>query len=361
MFPNIPVLHVLRPESVPRERRAFETAVPIISRCVLADLTDCGRSCSDAWIICRVADAIRETGVEFASLTHGASDFGAIADDAAHDIYCNIERVAGDSPKIFICSVLQAYRQLLEERLEAGTSLGPNEWLQLRCAFHSIIRYVCKQPPALALRLNTYESLPLEGDSPDPVRRWILGHHVFIAIVQGLILALHALKGALAEKSAQETAAAFELSIILLEGSALAFRFTSDFCAAQYENVVRPTMMPPRAPQGLSGLLSADHRYLIKTLVEMKPSFESLDPALRPYYSRFRSAFQSAYEAHKFVCARFRGDEKPSLLMKSSSKTSAVEELDHYMHKRMQMLPLFRTVQSDIDDKVNHVTPTQVN
>lgn len=334
---EIPIFHLLRPELVPRGRRAFPAPAPLFREAVLAACGG-GEPLSDREMLARVAAALAVARVDFELVGRSGSSHGAVADEAAHDTYCHIARVTGEAPRIFLCSVLQAYRALLKERLTAGTSIEGRHWLQLRAALESILLYVLGQPTAVPPELHP--SPPASTGRPDPVRRWILGHHVFLALIQGLILATHDLTDALAGGRRSEAAAAFEQCGGLLEGTALAFRFASDFSAVDYQDVVRRTMMPPVAPPGLSGLLSADHRYLVKILAALKPSFEALEPALCPSYQRFRTAFRAAYDAHKLVCHHFRGDEKPSLLMKVESEMSAVEQLDQFKRIRLRMLPV---------------------
>jgi hypothetical protein len=333
---GIPTFYLLRPERVPKGRRAFPPLAPVLRESVLAACTG-GTPLSDRETLARVYAALGLARVDFQSVGEGGHPRGAVADGTAHDTYCHVARVTGEEPRIFLYSILQAYGELLEERLAAGTSIEGGHWLQLRAALESILFYVLGQPVVASPELHPPP--PASAGQPDPVRRWILGHHVFLALIQGLIVAAHDLADALAGGRQSEAAAAFEQCGGLLEGSALAFRFASDFSAVDYNEVVRLTMMPPVAPPGLSGLLSADHRYLIKVLAALKPSFEALEPDLCSSYQHFRTAFRAAYDAHKLVCGHFSGDEKPSLLMKAESEMSAVERLDQFKQRRLRMLP----------------------
>jgi hypothetical protein len=262
-----------------------------------------------------------------------------LADEADHDTFFSMERVTGDRPAIFLWSTLHAYRELLDERLHAGTQLGECEWLNLRYAFESIARHMLWEapgvPPAATARTLSDRS------GQNPLRRWIIGHRVFMALLQALILALHDLKRAVGAGREAEAVAAFDLSAIMLVGSACAFRFATDFSRAEYVEQVRPAMMPPVAVPGLSGALSHDHAFLMQVLATLRHDFMRLDgPRLQAAALRFRKAFEQMFDDHTLVCERCVGDRQPSLLTQmANSDTPAIDDLNRVRERRMQMLP----------------------
>ena len=58
------------------------------------------------------------------------------------------------------------------------------------------------------------------------------------------------------------------------DGSAAAFVFTGDF-PPESTRTIRPSMTPPHSRIGLSGLMSADHRYMAQTMRDMRPALKS--------------------------------------------------------------------------------------
>ena len=150
-------------------------------------------------------------------------------------------------------------------------------------------------------------------------------------------LSLQDMEGALDEGRTDDVAAALELVTVLMEGSAIAFQFAADFAPAQYRDTVRPTMMPPLAPEGLSGVLSADDRCLQQVLNRLKPRLKQVQLVEADRYRRFVTAFQQAYDDHIHVCSRFVGRKEPSLLMKAGDDKSAVQQLEHFKRLRMKV------------------------
>src|SRR5688572_9885686 len=324
---NIPIFRLLEPTSVPSGRGTFRDLPPRLRDVTLAACAGPSRFRSDAETRGLVETALgvaAETPFEVLSPHGRVRPPDQLADDADHDDFFSMERVAGNRPNLFLWSMLHAYRELLDERLEEGTSLPAAEWLQLRYAFESLVRYLLWAPQGPAP--DPRDWLVADAARGDALRRWIYGHRVFMALLQGLIVVANDLKLALADNGDGEAKAAFDVAAALLLGSARGFRFATDFSRAAYEHEVRPSMMPPRAVPGLSGALSQDHARLMKTMAALKPDFAVLKPALRPWYARFREAFQVSFDDHTLVCERCVGDRQPSLLMAMANLEVRSEE-----------------------------------
>jgi hypothetical protein len=328
---DVPVFHALPPELVPRTRALCESAVAGL-RDAGSTARSAGASVSDiaAWIGSLIAD------MRVAATCLEAADVGtAVAGDADLDGYCRIVRVSGEPAPIFIRGILQANLILFEEVSQGGTSLAGDKLDGLDRAFAAVLSFLSASASAPARRIGAWNAAPVEGY--DPLRRWVRGHHIFVMLTQGLILSLQDMEGALIEGRADDVVGALELATVLMEGSAIAFQFAADFAPEQYRDTVRPTMMPPLAPEGLSGVLSADHRYLQQVLSRLKPRLKQVQLAEADRYRRFVTAFQQAYDDHIHVCSRFVGSKEPSLLMKSGDDKSAVQQLEHFKRLRMKV------------------------
>lgn len=151
----------------------------------------------------------------------------------------------------------------------------------------------------------------------DPYKRWMLGHHLFFVLIQGLILAHRDLLHALETNDHQTALSAFNVATNLFWGSTAAFRFGTDYSAEEYEAIVRPTMGPPNYSAGFSDLQSVDHATLLMLMSKLTPYFKTLCPELRTAYQGYLSALHAVYENHAFVCERFVGDKGASLLQKN--------------------------------------------
>jgi hypothetical protein len=328
---DVPVVHALPPELVPQTRALCASAMARLRDGGCAAWPS-GASVSDlaAWIGSLIADIhVAATRVE------GADVGTALAGDADLDGYCRIVRVSGEPASIFIRGILQANLILFEELSQGGTSLAGDKLDQIDRAFAAVLSFLSASGSAPARRIGAWNSAPVKGY--DPLRRWVRGHHIFVMLTQGLILSLQDIEGALNEGRTDDVAAALELATVLMEGSAIAFQFAADFAPAQYRDTVRPTMMPPLAPEGLSGVLSADHRYLQQVLNRLKPRLKQVQLVEADRYRRFVAAFQQAYDDHIHVCSRFVGSREPSLLMKPGDDKSAVQQLEHFKRLRMKV------------------------
>ena len=132
-----------------------------------------------------------------------------------------------------------------------------------------------------------------------------------------------------------------ELAAGFLRGSAAAMRFASDFAPEDYDRTVRPDMAPPKVRAGFSGFQTRDHAHLVRLLGALKPVFGRLDGRVRAH-KELVDAVVSAYEAHEFICAHFRGDVLPSLRMAATSRgkteRTGVEVVRELMRNRLALV-----------------------
>jgi hypothetical protein len=254
-----------------------------------------------------------------------------LADDAAHDRYFRVYRVSGRDGDAFLRSILMAL-ELFHGEMEsvygataaqrfAAVSGGLTALLAFIAGLHlTAVRYVTPEPGELP-------------STAAPMRRWVLGHQVFAVLTQGIIFALQEF-----ESQRARGAHALALAADLMTASATAFRFTADFPAPAYQDVVRPSMMSAEVGEGFSGLLSVDHRRLVSVLVRLRPLMAETAVAMAAEHQRLTAALNHVYGDHKFVCARFGGTEKPSLRCPNSSPLPGVEQLERYQQARTELL-----------------------
>ncbi|MGB0679457.1 MAG: hypothetical protein ACPGUV_07345, partial [Polyangiales bacterium] len=143
----------------------------------------------------------------------------------------------------------------------------------------------------------------------DPMLRWRRGHFMFFALIQALIVTHHWLVLSLRQHRMQSAREALELATDLWWASAAAFRFASDFSGEAYAEVIRPSMSPPFVREGFSGLLFADHSYLLRQLRQTRPLIERLPAPLHAQHRQYMWGLNAMYESHAYVCERFVGDE----------------------------------------------------
>jgi hypothetical protein len=244
---------------------------------------------------------------------------------AEYDAYFGVGRAELATAGVVEHSMLVVYRSLLEEALSGGTRISWRQWSGLCAAFHEMLGLVTGVGVGAGPAPAAVPEPPLLRWHLDPDRRWRIGHHVFFALTQGVIIALSCFRQACADEDIDLAARMLRLATRLLAASAAAFVFTAEFSAAQYHAQVRPSMEPPGVSAGFSGLMSPDHHYLVKLLGVLRPQLRDLPSPLAPAHRSFVMAMGTVYEAHKYVCARFGGDRSASLRMSEASTVSAVE------------------------------------
>ena len=340
---HYPTLYLLNVEQLPHNRNDMYQATTTSISQALAICTSLASHSSVAEVLTSVSEARNMIPIEIKPAISVNQDQAlAMERPEEHDSFFNIVRVDGDAFHVLVYSTLQSYSELLEDALTEGTSLDLWEWSRLRVAFDAMIHYISHKP--VQPLVNVSYHLPTKNsyscEQRDPLHRWRIGHHVFITLIQDLVVAFGCFSGAITSDDLSEAEVALELATILMWGSASALRFAGDFHPQQYETLVRPAMMPPNLEPGFSGLQSRDHYYLIKSLSRLKSVFKRLDPCFQSQYYQFLQAFDAAYEAHKLVCSRFKGDQQPSLRMQAEVRHTAIDVIDQLKHARMRNLLL---------------------
>jgi hypothetical protein len=246
-----------------------------------------------------------------------------------------IYRTSGVPALVLLSSAVQVYVEFLDELVTAGTDLAAEcvgcmdlqftvifEWLSGRAAGYDPEQELPALPVA-ALHLASHE----------PLRRWVRGHHAFIVFLQWQVIFFQCLRGCAGKPGGREQPAELlKLLILSMRASLQVFKFTGEFSKDAYAEIVRPTLMPPLAPDGMSGLNWRDHQYLLNSFTRLDASVGS-DDLLRRLCASLKDELRRVYDAHRYVCARFVGTEV-SLV----SKTSAVAIIDRLKEQRSRLL-----------------------
>lgn len=328
---SYPILHLLLPDRLPESVQSLaegggdqlEQSLSFVQRAAV------GQPEREALVLVREA----RSRLDFEPLPDASPN----ERHTGHDGYCLIARATGDTMAVFLASQLQAYQEMLEEAIDGGIEMEQEHWHDLRGAFDALMAFVGSARGTAAGDAAPTASAETRGNR-DALRRWLLGHHVFMALIQGLIVATNCFASAFQDGDLEQAERSLDLAAVLMQGSASALRFTGEFDGDEYQDFVRPTMMPPNAPAGLSGLWSNDHAYLVKNLARMRKTFKELEGPLAASRDRLAAALESAYGAHRFVCSRFVGDEETSLLMSADSEETAVGVLDNLRAARLRLI-----------------------
>ena len=140
------------------------------------------------------------------------------------------------------------------------------------------------------------------------VRRWKGGHHAFHVLLVAMNTRLDQ-ASELLDARAYDAAAPLLVELAGLYRAATALmRYASDFRAADYETLVRPSMMPPFASPGFSGLANQDHAIMLDRMARLRSAVsrdEEASPRVRAAGIRLTSAQKDNRASHMLVCRRF--------------------------------------------------------
>lgn len=331
-----PTFSLLRPEQLP-DRSEVQTYVS--SRTPDLPATLAATVQGDASAALKALRAALITVPLPAGTAPVRDDPGESAGNRDNDQSFDIVRVDGERAAILLHSTLNGAELLLDDALRSGTNLDTEHWRALQHGFAALIGHLAGFPVSSPEAGAGPGPRHADGRAHDALRRWVRGHRIFMVLIQGLVIAVNELTDAVAQTATDRAAESLDLALSLMRASEAALRFAGDFTPDEYEALVRPTLMPPAAPPGLSGLHWRDHEYMVKRLVEARQLLSEVDPSLVPLRARFREAYAAAYDAHRFVCARFVGEDVGSLLMTPKSKQSAVGVLTQYKRVRLQNIP----------------------
>jgi len=258
------------------------------------------------------------------------------AGNSDNDRAFGIVRVTGHRALILAHTALRGYQILLKEALSQGTTMSPQEWGRLIAAFRQLLRLYSGLPAVSDTPARQPPAAPA-GDR-DALRRWTHGHHVFMVLVQALVVAIKVFADHVRRHRRSQASDTLARATSIMWGCQAALRFTGDFPYSEYETQVRPTLMPPTAPPEMSGLRWRDHEYLVKVLTNVRPLLGGLDRGLAPERDAFTEAVAATYDSHRSVCERFVGSDQPSVLMAPRSHKPAVRTLEDFKRSRTALV-----------------------
>ncbi len=336
-------VYLLRPEHLPHDSGEIDALVGRLLTPRLRRLAAEARGSGADPALAALRTALALVALEPDRLLTGAPEPLESAGNRANDEAFGIVRADGDRGQLLLHSSLHGYELLLDDALAAGTDLGARDWAGLRGGFDRLLEQLGAVPPGG--RGGRRFPPPAGAGERDALRRWVRGHHVFMVLIQGLVVALNRLlrapdAAAGGRIDVRAARPALEVAVALMRASRSALQFAGDFSIQDYERIVRPTLTPPHAPPGMSGLRWRDHEHMVHLLSRLGPVLTALPEPLHPLRAELRRAIEATYDAHALVCSRFVGEQRPSLLMSPASAQSAVYVLQRFKRNRVRNVPL---------------------
>jgi len=165
---------------------------------------------------------------------------------------------------------------------------------------------------------------------------WRSFHWAFFINVQGLIICLRRFEAQLALGHLEQANFELKTATELLLASGSSMELAGSFSRQEYEQAVRPSMIPPQVQSNnFSGLMSWEHATLMQVWKHLRPTFEHLPPTLHFQHQQFVNAYLTLVKAHRAVCEKFGGDEGGSLRFGGGC---AVETLDRFGESRRVLI-----------------------
>jgi hypothetical protein len=160
--------------------------------------------------------------------------------------------------------------------------------------------------------VSAVEATRLSPSQRVAVKRWKLGHHTFHVLLVAMNTKLEAVHELLEEERWDAASAAMLDLARLYDAATAAMRYTSDFRRVDYETLLRPSMMPPFASPGFSGVFNREHALMLagvrRIRVYVKERQERLPAQVLAAWARLRDAQQANVDNHMLVCHRFVED-----------------------------------------------------
>ena len=165
---------------------------------------------------------------------------------------------------------------------------------------------------------------------------WKGFHWSFFINVQGLIISMLRFEKLMNIENIQLAGIELKTSANLMLAAAASMELAGDFSRQEYEQYIRPTMMPPKVrSDDFSGLMFWDHAYLMKTWKKIQPIFKNMPLALKSEQDEFVLAYTALCQSHKKVCSKFGGNEVGSI---RSQNTTAIETLEKFEQNRIKSI-----------------------
>lgn len=295
----------------------------------------------------RGEDLLRPAADRLGALAHGLAphlvDPAPLEDDRRdpHDVYMGVRR-RDLSPTAALAEVAVVLFRVFTDLRHAWVDVN-DVLAEVEGALELLARHGCAvvqedvPGPPLAAHAHHRANHVVGGSE---IERWVLGHHYYAVLHLAVAGLLDDVVGHVRQGACRPAASALDRATVLLRASTAAMAHTGSVSTLRYNEAVRPTMHPPRAPMALGGSMNRDNatlRAAIERLLAVLGSpYDHLagwDRELAAARHRFLAADLADADRHVTVAAALVGDER-SLLQRPDASTNAVGILRNARRRR---------------------------
>lgn len=161
---------------------------------------------------------------------------------------------------------------------------------------------------------STAGTAPGHAGIDKAVLRWKLGHHMFHLHLTAMNSLLADARAGLESAQWPDLAHTLEQLRVLYDAATATMRYAADFSPDMYERLIRPSMAPPFASPGFSGVLNLEHARMIEQFSELRRQLKEMrragqtPAAVQGAATRLFAAQARNRRNHILVCERFVPD-----------------------------------------------------
>jgi hypothetical protein len=164
----------------------------------------------------------------------------------------------------------------------------------------------------------------------DAVTRWKLGHHVFHLLLATMNTRLDAAVAQLEARQWQAAGTSLLGLARLYDAATAVMRYTSAVPRSEYHALIRPSMMPPFAGEGFSGVYNPEHVTMLTALRALRSLYrnrraEAPEP-VHAAWRRLLDAQRLNRHNHMYVCQQFVDSGQSLLQAYYASRTASMGE-----------------------------------
>lgn len=247
-----------------------------------------------------------------------------------HEKYFNIKRIASNNTDLILENLCRSLFLAIEDCNDQGSNLPDICFINLWIAIQNVAAFL------------TLDSIPnknvkefnfsLMRKIDNPMQRWMRGHFLFFSLIQSLTLV---------HKRFDHHESSLKIASNLFLASISAFRYGTNYCSSDYQDIIRPSMQPPEYSPGFSDQNSLDHIELLSSISKVKADL-LYDNGNGEDLKNYKNSISILYENHAIVCEKAVGNVA-SLQQDSQDNESNISAADTirttYKNRTLNLVP----------------------